>query len=124
MFKLDHYYTNSEYKKTANQMLTNLKNEVLETPSGYSNWLQLMLNYSRPFFEVAITGKNVDSIKKEILGYYIPNIIIAGSKKENNSIPLLENKFIEDETFIYVCNLGTCKLPQKNLIEAVQLISK
>ena len=124
MFKLDLYYTNSDYKKIANQMLKNLKNEVLETPSGYSNWMQLMLNYSRPFFEVAITGKNVDTIKKEILGYYIPNIIIAGSKKENNSIPLLENKFIEDETFIYVCNLGTCKLPQKNLIEAIKLISK
>ncbi|WP_298882300.1 thioredoxin domain-containing protein [uncultured Polaribacter sp.] len=124
LFKLDLYYTDSNYKEIAYQMLKNLKNDALETPSGYSNWLQLMVNYTRPYFEIAISGNDVNTIKNELLDYYIPNIIIAGSEKENSNIPLLENKFIEGETFIYVCNLGTCKLPQKNTKEAIKLISK
>lgn len=124
LFKLGLYYSDSNYHRIAHQMLKNLKKDVLNNPSNYSNWLQLMLNFSRPFYEVVISGNQIGKIDKEISEYYIPNIIIAGSKHENNSLPLLTNKFIEDETFIYVCNLGTCKLPQKEVEKALKSIQK
>ncbi|WP_282073890.1 thioredoxin domain-containing protein [Polaribacter atrinae] len=124
LFKLGLYYYDTNYTKIAKQMLHNMLGHILETPSGYSNWLNLMTNYTRPFYEVAIVGEKATLLKNELQEHYIPNTIIVGSTNENNTIPLLKDKFITDETFIYVCNLGTCKLPQKETIKAIELINK
>ena len=124
LFKLSLYYYDSTYTKIAKQMLHNMHDDVLESPSGYSNWLNLMTNYTRPFYEVALVGNKAQDIKNELQNNYIPNIIIVGSTDENEHIPLLKDKFVEDETYIYVCNLGTCKLPQKETKKAIALILK
>ncbi|MDX6746295.1 thioredoxin domain-containing protein [Polaribacter sp. PL03] len=124
LFKLNLYYSETNYNKIANQMLHNMKEDALKSPSSYSNWLNLMINYTRPYFEVAIAGDKANALNSELLTYYKPNIIIAGTRAINNTIPLLKNKFIEEETFIYVCNLGTCKLPQKEIIKAIRQIEK
>ncbi|WP_317044715.1 thioredoxin domain-containing protein [Polaribacter butkevichii] len=124
LFKLSLYYSDTNFNKIANQMLHNIKDDVLTNPSSYSNWLNLMTNYTRPFYELAIVGHNATLLKNELKNYYIPNIIIAGDFKENNTIPLLKDKFITDETFMYVCNLGTCKLPQTETQKAIALIDK
>jgi uncharacterized protein YyaL (SSP411 family) len=124
LFKLSLYYSDSNFNKIANQMLSNINVEVLESPSGYSNWLNLMTNYARPFYEVAIVGDKALSTKNDLLDFYLPNIIIAGSNNENENIPLLKDKYIEDETYIYVCNFGTCKLPQTDISKAIKLIDK
>ena len=39
-------------------MLNNVKPEIQNYPSGYTNWLDLMLNTSLPFYEIAIVGKD------------------------------------------------------------------
>ena len=124
LFKLSLYYSDSNYNKIAKQMLHNIKEDILTSPSSYSNWLNLMTNYTKPFYEVAIVGNNAATFKNELHDYYIPNIIIAGSNIEDNTNPLLKDKFIEDETYIYVCNLGTCKLPQTEIKKAIKLIYK
>ncbi|MDN3620452.1 hypothetical protein QWY81_13375 [Polaribacter undariae] len=71
-----------------------------------------------------MVGNEAQNIKNELQDHYIPNTIIVGSVNENESIPLLKDKFVEDETYIYVCNLGTCKLPQKETVKAIKLIQK
>ncbi|MEO9571963.1 MAG: thioredoxin domain-containing protein, partial [Polaribacter sp.] len=124
LFKLSLYYSNVNYNKIANQMLNNMNDEVLKTPSNYSNWLNLMINYSKPFYEVAIVGDKALPLTKKFLDYYNPNIIISGSTTKNNTIPLLKDKFVENETYIYVCNLGMCKLPQQEIKKAIKLIFK
>jgi uncharacterized protein YyaL (SSP411 family) len=124
LFKLSLYFSDKKYTEIAKQMGANLHKDILNSPLNYSNWMHLALNYARPFYEVAIVGENAKIINNELYNYYIPNIIVAGSTKENSSIELLENKYIEDETFIYVCNLGTCKLPQKSIDKAILLIKK
>ena len=83
-----------------------------------------MINYTRPFYEVVISGKNAVKINKKLVHSYLPNIIIAGTTKENNSLPLLSYKYNEDETLVYVCVNGTCKLPQTEINKAIQTINK
>jgi len=56
LFKLLHYYYNLHYLKTAATMLNNVKPEIKDNSSGYSNWFNLMLNYTSPFYEVAVIG--------------------------------------------------------------------
>ncbi|WP_299110721.1 thioredoxin domain-containing protein [uncultured Winogradskyella sp.] len=123
LFKLGHYYSNKTYTDLAKQMLSNVNEDIKEIPSGYTNWLELYLNYSNPYYEVAISGLEAHSKLKEFDKSYIPNVLISGSDK-NTHLPLLKNKFIEDETYIYVCVNGTCKLPVTTTKEAIEQILK
>lgn len=120
LFKLSHYFDNEHFSKTATTMLNNIKRELLEYGSGYSNWLELMLNHTNPFYEVAIVGYDVFSKLSELNSYYLPNKIIAGSLREH-TLPLLKNRYVENKTLIYVCVDNTCKLPVSEIEDALPL---
>jgi uncharacterized protein YyaL (SSP411 family) len=124
LFKLGHYYSNKNYLKTSEQMLNNLKEDVKRNPGNYSNWLNLMTSLTKPFYEVVVAGNKASEVNKKLINNYNPNILIAGTTKENNTLPLLSYKFNEDQTFIYVCVNGTCKKPKTNIKEALESIKK
>ena len=123
LFKLSHYFDNEHYRNTAMTMLNNVKPEMQEYPSGYSNWYDLMLNYSNPYYEVAIVGDNAKQKISELNKTYLPNKLIAGSTSENN-MPLLENRFNPNSTLIYVCVNRACKLPVKEVEEAIKFLKE
>jgi uncharacterized protein YyaL (SSP411 family) len=124
LFKLGHYYSNKNYLKISEQMLNNVKEDVKRNPGNYSNWLNLMTSLTKPFYEVVVAGNNASEVNKKLINKYNPNILIAGTSKENNTLPLLSYKFNEDETFIYVCVNGTCKKPQTSITDALESIKK
>jgi len=118
LFLLGHYYSNDTYSKTAQQMLNNVKEEALQSPTEYYNWLNLMQNYTGNYFEVAISGKDAMTKMSQLQSYYLPNILIAGATKESK-LPILENRFANDQTYIYVCVNKACKMPEKEVAVAV-----
>ncbi|MCF8274120.1 MAG: thioredoxin domain-containing protein [Flavobacteriaceae bacterium] len=122
LFKLSHYFDNDHYRKTALTMLNNVKLEIQDYASGYTNWLDLMLNYTNPFYEVAIVGKDTPAKISELNKTYIPNKLIAGSTSENN-LPLLQNRYSQDETLIYVCVNSACLLPVEKVDDAIKLLT-
>ncbi|TYA55212.1 thioredoxin domain-containing protein [Formosa maritima] len=121
LFKLSHYFDNKYYYKTATNMLNNVKPEIENYGSNYSNWLDLMLNYTNPFYEVAISGREATQKIKDLNKSYIPNKLIIGSTQESN-MPLLKNRYVENETYIYVCVNKACKLPVKEIEKAIELL--
>ena len=121
LFLLGHYYSNETYAAIAQKMLNNVKGDALQSPAEYYNWLDLMLNYTDDYFEVAISGKEAISKTNQLQSYYLPNILIAGATK-HSKLPLLENRFIENETYIYVCVNKACKMPEKEVVIAVNKI--
>ena len=121
LFLLGHYYSNDTYAKTALQMLNNVKKDVLQSPAEYYNWLDLMLNYTDDYFEVAISGKEAFSKTSQLQSYYLPNILIAGATKESR-LPLLDDRYTDDETYIYVCVNKACKMPEKDVAIVVNKI--
>ncbi|MFI1744412.1 thioredoxin domain-containing protein [Thalassobellus sediminis] len=123
LFKLSHYFDNEHFSKTAMTMLNNVKPEIQEYPSGYSNWLDLMLNFTNPYYEVAIVGKDAKQKIKALNKTYIPNKLIAGSTSENN-MPLLENRYSPNNTLIYVCVNKACKLPVSKVNQAIKLLKE
>ena len=123
LFKLSHYFDNAHYSKTAISMLNNVKPEMQEYPSGYSNWFDFMLNYTNPYYEVAVVGKDAKNKIAELNKTYIPNKLIAGSTSDNN-LPLLENRYNPDNTLIYVCVNKACKLPVSEVDKAITLLKE
>jgi hypothetical protein len=103
-------------------MLQNVKENAQKYGSGYSNWLQLLSNFVGEYYEIAISGKEALHQLKEIDQHYIPNKLIAGSVKKS-MIPLLEDRFNENETLIYVCVNSTCQLPEKETKKALEQIN-
>ena len=121
LFKLGHYFANSAYSKNADQMLHNVKDKVLQSGGGASNWLLLYSNYLGDFYEIAIVGKDAKERLKEFNKKYIPNKLIVGSTTDSK-LPLLEYKYSEGETTFYVCIDGTCKMPVNEAEKALQQI--
>jgi len=122
LFKLSHYYSNNYYLKVSKQMLNNMKERAQQYGSGYSNWLQLMSDLSNEYYEIAISGENAKEKLVEINQYYIPNKLIAGSTSESK-IPLMEGRFSKNETYIYICVDGACKLPETNVQNSMNQIN-
>jgi hypothetical protein len=104
-------------------MLNNLKVEISKNPLGYSNWLHLMTNFTQPFYEVAVVGDNANEVSKSLFRNYLPNILISASSKDSE-LPLLEFKYIDGKTLIYVCVDGTCKLPLTDISKAIKSIKR
>ncbi|WP_281989987.1 thioredoxin domain-containing protein [Aquimarina aggregata] len=121
LFLLSHYFDESNYKNISQQMLHNIKPQIEAYASGYSNWLDLMLNYSYDFYELVIVGTNAKEKIQEINKTYIPNKLLAGSTLDSES-PLLKNRFIEDETLFYVCVNNACKFPVNETSKAIELL--
>jgi len=103
-------------------MLNNVKEKAITYGAGASNWLNLYSNYIGNFYEVAVVGSDAKLKLEEINATYIPNKLIVGSLTESN-LPLLEYKYNENETTIYVCIDGACKLPVKDSKKALGQMS-
>ncbi len=121
LFYLGHYYDNKKYLDLSKKILHNLMPRIEKHPHIYSNWLDSYLNYSFPFYEIAINGEDAFAKRIELQSKYIPNYLLSGSTKKSN-LPLLENRFIENKTFIYVCVNKACKLPTEEVKKAISLV--
>lgn len=123
LFVLSKYFEETGFDEISHQMLKNVSVEIEQYPSGFSNWLDLLSNFQNDFYEVVIVGKDAHEKIKEFNKHYLPNIILAGSKGENNG-PLFDNRFKPDATLIYVCVNNACKLPVEDTKIAIESLKK
>lgn len=121
LFKLSHLLGNKSYLKTAITMLNNIKPEILDYASGFSNWMDLLLNFTNKFYEVAIVGQDALKKAKALNKKYLPNIILAGSKTKSD-LPLLKDRFKNNSTLIYVCQDRTCQMPNTSIKDTLKNI--
>ena len=123
LFKMGHLTDQSKYLKIAETMLSKLVNDFLNYPSGYSNWLQLALNFTGHQFEVAVTGDNAIFKLRDMQRHYLPNALFCAGSSPSD-LPLLKGRLVAGETRIYVCQNQTCQLPAKQVSDALNLIQE
>lgn len=121
LFLLGHYFSNKAFLRTADQMVHNMKERIVEYGAGASNWALLYADFVGDFYEIAIVGEKAPELLKEIDQLYIPNKLIAGSAVETQ-LPVLNFKYKPGETIIYVCVDGACKLPVTETEKALEQI--
>ncbi len=122
LYKLSHYFYDKNYLERSQKMLHNMQTNIEEYPSGYSNWLDFMLNFTDDFYEVVIVGAAAEEKRVAIQKQYYPNKIIAGSVKESAQ-PLLQNRFSEKDTHIFICVNNACKYPVTKVEDAFKLLN-
>lgn len=121
IFKLSHYYLDRQYTDTAAAMLNNVQPNFEQNPTSFSNWMDLMLNYTKPYYELVVVGAGAKEILASLNAQYVPNKLTAASTGASNQ-EIFEGRFLEGETLIYVCVNNACKLPVKTIKEALELI--
>ena len=80
-----------------------------------------MLKEIVPFYEVAIVGKDAHAKALELNRKYVPNKLFLGSF-ESSEMELLQEKFVQGTTMIYVCENKACQLPTTNIMKAQKLM--
>ena len=121
LFRLGHLLENSEYLKIAEDMVSKLTADFKNYPSGYSNWLQLAMNFTNNYFEVAVAGEAAKNKMNAIQSHYLPNCLFCAGMDENE-LPLLKDRLVKGKTLIYVCQNSTCQLPLEKIQDAVELL--
>ncbi|MDB5120747.1 MAG: thioredoxin [Sphingobacteriales bacterium] len=120
LYKLGYYYDKQDYLNKSAQMLRNVYPLIKTYGSAYSNWALLLLTKVFGIYEIAITGADFESKRKEIEQHYIPNKILLGGTF--GTLPLLQDKW-GAETLIFVCRNKTCQLPVSDVAEALKQIN-
>ncbi|GAA4314134.1 thioredoxin domain-containing protein [Pontixanthobacter gangjinensis] len=123
LFRFGKLRENRHHLEIAGQMLKSILPKIQDYPQSYSNWLDLLMNFTFPFYEIAITGENcmkkADSFRRK----YLPNTVLAGTSSESR-LPLLEQRLVKGKDLIYICEEGSCQLPTEAESDAMQLISQ
>ncbi|MBW8332698.1 MAG: thioredoxin domain-containing protein [Prolixibacteraceae bacterium] len=123
LFRLSYLLDRPEYLKTAREMLDLVSGNMVDYPSGYSNWSQLMLDMTGTHFEIAIIGENALNLLKALQINYLPQVVFCAGTSEND-LPLLVNRFVAGKTLIYICQDSSCQLPVQTVEEALSIIRK
>ncbi len=118
LFKLGQYYSEESYLAISNKMLNHISKDMLENGPYYANWASLLGKVSFQPYEVAIMGNESLEKSHALMKNYLPDVLLMGGTEEN--LPLLEDKFVADKTIIYVCRDKVCKLPVREVKEALQ----
>ena len=123
LFRLGKFFNDEKFLNISRQMLNNVQKDIPRYGSSFSNWSILMMWNLYPFYEIAITGENAHSKKSELGKKYLPGKIVAGSTNPQSQLPLLQNRFVNGSTRIYVCENYQCRLPVEETAQALELIS-
>jgi len=118
LFLLGKLLDHDDYQNLASGMLASVIDNMVQHPPYYSNWARLLIFFTYPFYEVAITGADLYKKAAAISSKYLPNKMLAGSALES-ILPLLENRLVVGETLIYICENKTCQLPVEKTEEAI-----
>ncbi|MBT8386322.1 MAG: thioredoxin domain-containing protein, partial [Ignavibacteria bacterium] len=122
LFKLSKYFYNEDYETVAKKMILAMKESMFNNPAFHANWLIQASNFAYPYFEVAIVGDDFQLIRAELSQRFLPNISVLGGSK-NVTLELLNNKYVNGKTIIYVCENGACQLPVEEVVRAIEQIT-
>jgi hypothetical protein len=110
-----------DYKEKSITMANNIKPDMKKYASGYANYANLMLKEIVPFYEIAIVGKDAHKKMLELNKKYVPNKLLLGSF-ESSEMELLQEKYVQGSTMIYVCENKVCQFPTTNIKAALKLL--
>ena len=129
LFRLGRYDSQFNWIECSDRMLISAW-ENSDNIRRSSNWGQVLLKRTLPFFEVAISEDDSELMKltrRELDLKYQPQIILAGGLNLPGQPEFLKGKYpvsIDQQslTLFFVCEEGSCNLPVESLLEVNNLL--
>lgn len=114
---------NESYSKLSDSMVAKVSKALQADVSFMSNWAQLYQAMATTTVEIAILGPEAFEIAKELDTHYWPNKVVCASTTESG-LPLMANRWVQNQTLIYVCYNKACQKPVHTVAEALADINK
>jgi len=121
LFILGQLFASESYIDRARKMLASANTMISRNPAYFGQWLDLMIWFVYPPYEVAIVGRKAEEYRSRFERIYHPGVILAGGTHEGN-LPILKNRFKLGKTQIYICQGRVCQEPLSNVEEAIEKI--
>lgn len=113
--------SDQRYISHAQVMLQNVQSSLKKGQVYYANWDLLLMRFLSPAKEVVIMGEKSQKWSIEIQKQYGFNTVFVGSEKESY-LPLMEERYQEGKSLVYVCENRACQLPVSSVEKALTLI--
>ncbi len=114
-------FDRSDYVDLSKKMLEAVSGKLKIFPEYHAAWCGLAGLFASGTYEIAVIGKDAISRSRHLQKEYLPDCIMMGETDEEN-LPLLENKLLENKTMIYVCTNKVCKKPVEDVEDALNQI--
>ena len=115
-------FNNAGWKERAVNICASLNGVIVKYPTSFGMWAAVMDDIFYGLNEIAAVGDRYKDITKGILSYYLPNRVIQSAPGNNDSFPLLSNRYVKDKTAIYLCHNYSCLQPVEKVADLMQLI--
>jgi uncharacterized protein YyaL (SSP411 family) len=130
LVRLSHITGNTEFDKITFKLLNHFSNNLVKSPSIFSQALIGLDFYFGPSEEIVISALMLDESTQDAIkflrGIFKPNkvVILNLLKKNEEIIPFIsEMKLINNKTTFYVCRNFTCHSPINSLEDMKKLLS-
>lgn len=124
LYHLSHITGVESYKKRHEAMVMAIQPWVSESIGFFPSWANNLLHSQHPFYEVVVMGEEAKSFAEELLIKQFANTLTLHSSEESEESPLFKNRFVADETLIYICIDNTCLQPLSDIQEAKDFLTK
>jgi uncharacterized protein YyaL (SSP411 family) len=124
LYDLSHITGVESYKKRHEAMVMAIQPWVSESMGFFPSWANNLLHNQHPFYEVVVMGEEAKSFAEELLIKQFANTLTLQSSEESEESPLFKNRFVADETLIYICIDNTCLQPLSDIQEAKDFLTK
>ena len=121
VYSLGIIFDKRDYTDLSKGMLMTVFPKMKRFPEFHAAWGALAGLTVNGTYEIAVMGKDAIVKNKSLQKEYLPDCIMMGETDEEN-LPLLENKLLENKTMIYVCTNKVCKKPVEDVQEALTQI--
>ncbi len=119
LYQLGILLDRADWKTIGKDMTMSLSHMIKSEPNYMCNWAIVFTEIQKGMAEIAMTGKNIEPLRKEFHRHFEPFATIMGTTSKS-SLPLLQDKEVSDKNTIYVCYNKTCKLPVQTVADALK----
>jgi uncharacterized protein len=117
--RLSIYFDESQYQNILERMLLTMKDSVRLHSTSFSRWAQVMQQQTLGMREIVCVGEQAEIFAHELQKHYLPNTIYMVSKHGDETMPLLEGRYNQGVTHIYICTKQSCSAPLDSVQEAL-----
>jgi uncharacterized protein YyaL (SSP411 family) len=112
----------TEWQEQAADMLHQMSGSAMRYAYSFGYWAVMMQRYAAGIKTAVCTGEKCEELSKGLQKNFIPQCYIVTSQKEISEIPLLNMKYLDNMSVIFVCTLQACLAPITSVEKALMLI--
>jgi uncharacterized protein YyaL (SSP411 family) len=117
------YFDLPHFRDMASRLLNAVTESMVAYGSGYAHWADLHLKRAVGSIEVVATGPKAIELMNEINKEYNP-LTLRAAALSSSKLPVMDKRFDEDKSAIYVCHNFSCRQPVETAMQAMNEIKK